>query len=623
MAITTFAKLITEANSEKIYLVEIEPKYLIIDWTLVSGTIYYTDLTATHVTALNQDSITLTKVDTLAEVGAGKWYHAKDKIYVQCTTGLPQAKIMVATLKKYYGTKDKVFSDNFYEGIVLSIPVIKQKKNESYYGVSAISKGQLSLRNSLGGLDNIYKKYAWNNQKITVLLGGESLPYSEYKKMFAGRITDKHLSTGMMDIKYEDNKTLLEQDIPINTFTSAAYPNLDTEDIGRPLPLIYGSVFKVPVTCTSAKLGSATSLHSFKLCDTSVCSISAISNVYVNDVGVSFQSSSVSTASFKLATATFSVGDEVTASVVANTANPIEQIKSIASNVLSIPYNSDNYATASVAIAATAAADYSCGTYIGETEKFLKVVGDLMRSCLGSFFNNNDGVYSVNIWDVTIAADLTHVDYNQIKEGSLSVAAKVENIRKTVRVGWRKAWGKDKYSYQSLTSDSTEKLYGIEKSKTIPTNISDTTSAGILLARLGLMFENETNNITFKTKIQLAEKNIGDRISVSFKRTDDDDYFEWIDSVVVEINEISKDLTKNEITIKADDLKGVGQAVGIWVAEASVFPSFYGGGDMSTWDSTWSLPQKAYAKNNSGFWCDENGFADPDDADSWNVSRFW
>ena len=263
MSITTFAKLISEANTHKVYLVEIEPKYLAVDWTLVSGTIYSTDLVATAVTTMTQDSITLTEVDTLAEVVAGKWYHGKDKIYVQCTAGLPQAKVMVATLKKYYGTEDKIFSDNFYKGIVLSIPVIKQKKNESYYGVSSISKGQLSLRNSLGGLDEIYKDYAWNNQKISILLGGEDLPYSEYKKVFSGRITDKHLSTGMMDIKYEDNKTILEQDVPVNSFTTAVYPNLDTEDVGRPIPLIYGSVFKVPVVCTSAKLGSATSLHSF------------------------------------------------------------------------------------------------------------------------------------------------------------------------------------------------------------------------------------------------------------------------------------------------------------------------------------------------------------------------
>ena len=623
MSITTFAKLITTPESHKTYLVEIEPKYLIIDWTLLSGTTYYTDLVATEVSALNEDGTALTEVETLAGIAAGKWYHAKDKIYVQCTTGLPQAKTMVAAMKKYYATEDKIFGDNFYEGIVLSIPVIKQKKSEVYYGVSGISKGMLSLRNSLGALDEIYKKYAWNNQKLTVLLGGEDLPYSEYKKMFSGKITDKNLSTGMMDIKYEDTKTDLETDIPVNSFDATTYPNLNTEDIGRAIPLIHGTVFKVPAICTTAALGSSTSSHSFKICDTSVCSLSAISNVYVNDKGVSFLSSSISTASFKLPTATFSVGDEVTTTVIANEENPIEQIKAIASNVLSISYDSDNFSTSSISIASTAAADYKCGTYIGERKPFLKVIGELMQSCLGSFYSDNDGVYAINIWDVTIESDIPHVDYNHIIDGSLKINAKVENIRKTVRVGWRRAWGKNKYSYKQSTSESTEQLYGITRSKTIPTYLSDSTSADVLLARLGLMFESETNNITFKSKIQLAEQNIGDRISVSFKRNDTDDYFEWIDSAIVEINEITKDLLKNEITIKADDLKGVGSGVGLWAADAAVFPSFYGGGQMSAWDKNWTLAQKAYAKAHTGMWCDDNGFADPDDADSWNVSRFW
>ena len=623
MSITTFAKLITTPDTEKIFLAELEPSERYISWTLYAGSIYYTTIKVIDVLSIYEDGSILTEVTTLAAVTAGKWFHGKNKIYLQASSGTPFSNVIVANYKMYIATKDIVLNDKYYEGILLSIPIIEQQKKEIYWGVSIISSGDLSIANNKGALDVIYHDYTWNNKPATILLGGEDLPYSEYKKQFKGLITNIFLSTDKLDIQYEDRKNELDDTIPKNTFTTEVYPNLDAEDVGKPISLVYGTVFKLPVICTTLALGTATSNHSFKILDTSVCSVTEISQVYVNDVAKSHLSGSISDASFKLASGTYSPGDSVTVNIIANEDNPIEQLKDIASNVLSIPYNSDNYNTSTVSAAVTDASIFPCGLAITESTSFLDIIGDLMKSCMGSFFADNTGVYSINIWDVEVEADLLNIDFNDITENTFTALSRIVDIRKTMRVGWRKNWGEDKYSYIQLSSATTEKVYGITKTKTITTLQSTSAGVDILIARLGMIFESETIRMSFLSKIQLADKNIGDRITVSFKRQDADSNIEWIDSLPVEINKIIKDYKENEISIEVDDLKGVGTAVGTWTSDAPVFPAYLGGGSMAIWDSSWSTTQKQYAKANNGYWSDDDGFADPSDAESFRISRWW
>ena len=623
MSITTFAKLITTPGTKKIFLAEIEPSERLTEWILYSGTIYYAAVDVVDISSIKEDGTTLTEVDTLAEVGASKWYHGKNKVYLQSSSGTPYLNVIVANYKLYYATKNVTLNSIFYEGILDNIPIIKQQKSEIFWGVSIISSGVVELLNGSGFFDTRYKNYSWNNKKITILLGGEDLPYTEYAKQFAGKITNVSFATSKFKIDYEDNKTDFEDNIPKNNYNTTDYPNLDSEDSGKPIPLIYGTVFKVPLVCNTLVLGSATSLHSFKILDTSVCSVNSITQVYVNDVPVGYSSASISDASFKLATATYSPGDSVTVSIIANEYNPIEQIKSIASNVLSIAYNSDNYNTATVSIASSEAEQYPCGIAITEYESFLKIIGDLMRSCMGSFFNDNTGKYSIKVWNTDIGDDITSVDFNDITGGTFSSLSKIDDIKKIIRVGWRKNWEADKYSYSQRTSDITEPVYGITKTKTIPTLLSSSGGVGILLGRLGLIYETETIRIKFKSKIQLAGKNIGDRIQVSFKRQFTNGNFEWVDSSPVEIYMIDKNYSNNTISIESDDLKGIGGSVGTWTADTDSFPAYLGGGNMLIWDSSWSNAQKSYASEHAGFWANDDGFVDPTDPDSLGISKWW
>ena len=276
-----------------------------------------------------------------------------------------------------------------------------------------------------------------------------------------------------------------------------------------------------------------------------------------------------------------------------------------------------------VAAAVIEAEDFPIGLPVFEFEPAIDIIGDIMRSCLGTLITNNEGKFSISIWNTNIPEDLTEVTENEIVTGSLKARAKYDDIRKTVRVGWRKNWNAGEYSYKQQSTSDTEYVYGITRTRSIPTLLSTSAGAETFLDRVGLMHQNATIELRFNTKIQLALQNIGDRLAVTFKRRTEDSNIEWLDSAVVEIQQISKRYKKGITQIIADNLKGIGSEIGVWTADSPTFPDTIGGGDASVWDSNWSTAKKAWAKSHLGFWTDDDGFADPNDQDSFRISRWW
>lgn len=629
--ITTFADLITKATSRKIFLVEVEPSERIVSWTNYSGDIYYNDIGNYDVQSVVQDSTTLTESTTLAGMSAGKWYYKTGRLYVQVTSGNIYAKTIVANYKLYWTNENAVvFNDHYYEPVVGAIPTISQKKTDFFWGVSIQGGGSISIIND-GQFDEIYNRFAWGNKPITILAGGEDLPYSQYQEQFKGKIDQKHLGMKLFDLSFIDAKTVWDTNLPLNSFSQSVYTWLDDADVGRPLPYAWGTIKRAPVVCVTQAKGTATNTHLFKICDTSLHSITSIDQVYVDGVKVNHVSGSISAATFKLSSTVFEPGKAVAVDFVGYKSgsttihNPVSILKEIGSSVkiLNIPYNSTNWDTATVSQAITDAEDYPIGLFMAERQTAIDTAGEIMKSCLGTLFNNIAGKYSIKIWSTDVPVNPDEISDLEIFEDVITFDAVTDEIRKTCIVGWRKAYDSGEYAYLQKSSDITEPLYGITKSKTVETLLSTSNGATVYLDRLVVLLETETNRIQFTIKLQLALKNIGDRINLTFKRNDKSGNITWLDSKLIEIQEMVKDFTKGEVRITADDLKGIGGLIGHWTDDTLTFPVNLGGGSGDPWDKTWSAAKKAYAKATWGYWCDDNGYADPTDPDSFNISRWW
>lgn len=629
MSITTFDSLIAAANTEKTFLCEIDPIISPTDWTLYSGQTYTTTLFAgvdiISVTALNRDIAYNADKEAL-----GSFEYSLDgkTIYIKLGVGLSPLSyiVSVAVRVRYANSLDVIFDDKFYEPFLATSPVINQAKANSFWGVSITSEGQVSLYNNKGHFDNIYYSWFWQNRPIRILLGGESLPYTEYQEVFKGIILDTKLSTNLFDLSFVDIKYKFDSDIPSNIYSVATYPTLATEDIGKPIPHVWGTVKKMPVVCIDRT--NASNAHIFKVAYTGLHGVQSIDAAYVKGVSAPIASTNIAKGLLNILTATYTPGDLVTVdcggyqSGTTLIENPVEILKQVLI-LFDQFYGSLRYDLNSFAAAKIKAEDYPCGLAITDFRSGIDIISEIMKSCLGTFYINNSGLFGVTIWDTELPSSLDTVSDIEIVNNSFKAVTKYDEIRKTMRVGYSKNWQADEYAYSEISNNSTEFLYGITRSRTVQTLLSSSAGAEKFRDRLGLLSETATVELTFKEKVQLAKKNIGDRISLSFKRTPDESNFNWLDDKPVDIVKIKKDFAKNIFTVTVDDLKGIGSSIGHWADSPVTFPTSLGGGSGDTWDSTWTIEQKAYAKSHWGYWTDANGFIDPDDGDSRNVSRWW
>ena len=623
MSIMTFAGLISTPGTKKIFLVEIQPSQKITGWVLYSGSIYRYEVGTIHVQSITEDGVTLTEKTSIAAIAAGSWYYDGTYIYLQSTSGTPYQNIIVAKYKLYYGTEAKIFNDYYYEPFVAGIPKIVQDKPELYWGISIISNGTVKLYNDRGHFDNIFESYAWENAEIVVLIGGEDLPYTEYESQFNGKIVKKSMTTGGIVLDFEDRKKEIENSLPLNRFTKAVYPNLDSEDVGKPIPYLWGTCYRVPVVCTNR--AEITSTYNFKLCDTSTHSINAISTVYVEDKEVAATSTNMTAATFNLPSTIYTSGDAVSADVIGYMSgtvisNPID-IQQEITELLGI-VDGDWDTTARAAARAEAENNFAdIGLFVGEYQSGLDLSADIMKSIMGNFYTNNEGEFSGSVWNVDMPADPTLISDIDIKD--FKMWAVTDEIRKTVRCGWRKNWSKGTYSYDQNTTSQTEYVYDIKKTRTIPTLLSSQAGVNLFLSHMELLYRNATIMMSFKTKLALADKNIGDRFQLSFRRRRADSDYDWLSAKNVEIQKIEKDFDKSEYKVTVDDLKSVGDRVGHWTDETFTFPDSVGGGTATAWDDSWSDDKKVYAKSAWGFWVDDDGFIDTSDVSTLGYSLWW
>lgn len=99
---------------------------------------------------------------------------------------------------------------------------------------------------------------------------------------------------------------------------------------------------------------------------------------------------------------------------------------------------------------------------------------------------------------------------------------------------------------------------------------------------------------------------------------------------IFEVIETKRDLKTGQVDLVVGGLRGItggGLSGGFgypghWTEEAPAFPASLGGGSAAAWDPAWTAEQKAHAKQNFGYWCDEDGFADPTDPESFLASTW-
>ena len=119
-----------------------------------------------------------------------KIYLFKLNVAREVGTGVETKDIYVATEPYFDG-------NNFYEPLVCGMPYFSRSIQEVVYGASQVSLGSFCLITAENKLDAILANYNFNGRDVEVKLGGEEIPYLEFRTILAGK---------MGAIQYDDQK---------------------------------------------------------------------------------------------------------------------------------------------------------------------------------------------------------------------------------------------------------------------------------------------------------------------------------------------------------------------------------------------------------------------------------
>ncbi len=201
------------------------------------------------ITAMKYDGVSLTEQASIADCNSNNnsyWHDtANQLLYVHLDDGATVdpsvANVLVAYFKMFFSNKGVYFNDNYYEPYVSGAPGIRQNTDHLLTGKSDIGGGNLVFVNTSGFFDVIIEKFIWSNRKITILYGGEDLPYNEYGDGFTGIIIDKSWSIITVTFNIKNIRKQLLRQIPEELYTTNEYPNLAEWVIGLPKAIAYGT----------------------------------------------------------------------------------------------------------------------------------------------------------------------------------------------------------------------------------------------------------------------------------------------------------------------------------------------------------------------------------------------
>ena len=639
---TTFAELIANPGSEKVYLTELRLGQVVINWAAVGAgspntyQVAYLNETITladgstedirkEIVDLEEDGAELTVQANLAAVdaNAGSYWHDTTNalLYVRpIGTDDPNDHTMVGYFWLRFATKGIVLNSNYYEPYIdeRGLPHLSQKNSTIRWGIVIIGHGDLILLNGRGYFDMISKLFLWANKRIKILLGGDLLPYAQYEVLFAGRIVDKTFTKRSLTLQLKANSADLLRSLPVNNFWTSDFAGLDPAAEGHPIPVYYGSYDDVQapiVTCIDIAFGVNT--YQFKICDHA---IDSIAQVYVNyEDGVGWQNiahgnENLVNATFTIVSAAFVLGIsriKVAFDGKLDGGNLLEGAPEIVEDILKdlCGYAAGDLDAVSFA-ASKAESDVVLNVPIEKVTEARTIIANICKSDLAYFDEDVDGLLRYRTWSPLIGVGLDTLDETDFLEAGIpTIVDDTTGLYWAVKVGYSYSCWEEKHLYQEESRNETRYKYQINEQLIHNTYIRGPSDATILAQRLLWISGEPSPILAGKLKISQITKNLGTQIQITVRRSPHRIAGGYVERVF-EIFDINKSFFPATMAIRAYDLADYGADAGRWMAAAA---------------PTWAVATAA-ERAVSGFWLDASGYADigiPPDEASKNISKWW
>ncbi len=406
-------------------------------WTQVGGTTAYsvTWLTQTHpgsfwssyraLTGVNLNGTTLTLVANLAAVQATPSSYFYDTstnlLYVATATGVdPDTLTDVAAVFALYFSSDTLTDTVLWEPRVTgALPALRDEESDLTLGLTTSMSGTLSLTNADRFFDDLAVRYLWHNATCAIAVGGGALPVANYYQAASLQVVGLPAAGDAMcvfQLRAFDNQ-IRNRVFPLHVyedyFDPSAFSLMPSELHGQFMPMVWGTVYDVPITY----LRASGLFDQYLVLDP----LQAASGVVVSAVRATSRTTGGITtldpaadyvaASYfvNIVRASYSA-DDYTFTVDASRVSTAS-VGTLASDLLSLV----GVASASIDAAGFAQADAAwpapMGLYVagGSAPDVFQACGDLLRlveqSSLARVTLGADGLWAIDVYDPSVPID--------------------------------------------------------------------------------------------------------------------------------------------------------------------------------------------------------------------------
>lgn len=491
----TIQELLNKPDTKKILLCELDIGQIQGFWTnwragvwYVNFNLVYPDIDASLLTGVSIQDITRigsVKANgiSLSAVSSKEAVQENDSsfffddlfkaLYVHCPGGDDPA-IFNMMIGEAWGFANHagVYNNFIYEGRLLSIPSISKSKDPLFFGVVSFEGGDVTIDNGDGAFDRFGEDRDVFGNSARILLGFEGLAYSQFIPLFSGFIEDMVISASAMKVSTRDKRKQLSRKLPVNAFEATAYPDIKDKNVGKPIPIAYGTIKNAPVICVNEEESPAPANYDFLLCDTEFHSIDSIIEVRVDGVMKAVSASDLDAGTFSLAAANYSPGDDVTCDfngyvdALGNLIeNGLDVVRDLLKNYYNINFNSNFFNMAHW----DSSRARNIGRFLNEEKELIDIIGEIAESIQGDFIVEDDGRFAFRIYYAeaapvaTIAADqlleIPEIEYDSVE------------VLSSLIVGYAKDWAEDEFL---LLPDKSREETVYRKFKTYRSKIFET-----------------------------------------------------------------------------------------------------------------------------------------------------
>lgn len=246
------------AYTEKNFLCVVEPAKQVTDWTLLGGTVYFSDFSVSdefieYVSGITSDGSSLTITTGTPSIGQYKWDYENRKIYIN-VGGNPSGYFIVVFFELYFSTKTintnrdplDINSTVVYFSPRIIDPTIPEIDQNDLL-LFGSNSGSLKLINTDSAF-YIYDDVSFNNKNIKIFHVLNDI--TNIKLIYTGKISAYSINDSLVSLSYRQvdfifnnqiNSYLPVANIPSKGFFNKTdFPNLDPNFDGYAIKIIYG-----------------------------------------------------------------------------------------------------------------------------------------------------------------------------------------------------------------------------------------------------------------------------------------------------------------------------------------------------------------------------------------------